>query len=96
MFTKFIVNFEIQSRHTYGVKCQSEPLPQWALADFIQSLTDSNYTLLGVETVEESEPEAVYGGEDEEEEELCAEDIVEMDWNEDEEELYIEEEEVFE
>lgn len=89
--SKFVVKFEIPSRRTYGVKCQSEPLPQWALADFIQSLTDSNYTLLGVETVEESEPEAVYGGEEEEEEELCAEDIVEMDWNEYEEEMPIEE-----
>jgi len=82
--SKFIVKFEIPSRCTYGITCQSEPLPQWALADFIQSLTDSNYTLLGVETVEEVEPEAVYSPEEEEEEELYAEDIVEMDWDEEE------------
>lgn len=94
MFTKFVVKFEIPSRRTYGIKCQSEPLPQWALADFIQSLTEAEYTLLGVETVEEVEPEAVYGGEEEEEEEeLCAEDIAEMDWEEEEyeEEMPIEE-----
>ena len=94
--SKFIVKFEIPSRRTYDIACTSEALPQWALADFIQSITEAEYTLLGVDTVEGSEPEAVYGGEEEEEEELCAEDIVEMDWNEDEEELYIEEEEVFE
>lgn len=82
--SKFVVKFEIPSRRTYGITCTSEALPQWALADFIQSLTDSNYTLLGVEAVEEVEPEAVYGGEEEEEEELCAEDIVEMDWAEEE------------
>ena len=91
MFTKFIIKFQIPSRRTYSVTCTSEPLPQWALADFIQSLTDSNYTLLGVETVEEVEPEAIYGGEDEEEEELCTEDIVEMDWDE-EPDVYEEEE----
>lgn len=84
MFTKFIVNFEMPSRRTYGIKCQSEPLPQWVLADFIQSITDAGYDLLGVETIEKCEPEAVYGGEDEDEEELCAEDIVEMDWAEEE------------
>lgn len=92
MFTKFIVSFEMPSRRTYGVKCQSEPLPQWALADFIQSITEAGYDLLEVETIEECEPEAVYGGEDEEEEELCAEDIVEMDWAEEEDELVITEE----
>lgn len=96
--SKFIVKFEIPSRRTYGITCQSEPLPQWALADFIQSLTDSNYTLLGVETVEECEPEAVYvpepGDEVEEmdEEELCSENIVEMDWDEEPEEEIMEEE----
>lgn len=87
--SKFIVKFEIPSRRTYGITCQSEPLPQWAMADFIQSLTDSNYTLLGVETVEELPPEAVYG--DEDEEELCAEDIAEMNWDE-EPDVYEEEE----
>lgn len=84
MPTKFIVKFEIPSRHTYGIKCQSEPLPQWALADFIQSITEAGYDLLEVETIEECKPEAVYGGE--EEEELYAEDIVEMDWAEEIEE----------
>lgn len=82
--SKFIIKFEIPSRRTYGITCQSEPLPQWAMADFIQSLTDAGYDLLEVETVEEVEPEAVYSPEDEDEEELCAEDIAEMDWDEEE------------
>lgn len=84
--SKFIVKFEIpsRSRRTYGITCTSEALPQWALADFIQSITEAEYTLLGVETIEQVEPEAVYGGENEEEEELCAEDIVEMNWAEEE------------
>ena len=72
---KFIVKFEIPSRRTYGITCTSEALPQWALADFIQTVTDSDYTLLGVETVDETEPEAVYGGEDEDEEELYEEEM---------------------
>lgn len=90
MFTKFIISFEMPSRRTYGVKCQSEPLPQWALADFIQSITEAGYDLLEVETIEECEPEAVYGGENEEE--FCAEDTVEMDWDDEEDELVITEE----
>ena len=78
--SKFVVRFEIPGRRTYGITCTSEALPQWALGDFIQSLTDSNYTLLGVETVEEVEPEAVYGGEEEflleEEEEVDVDEFV--------------------
>lgn len=88
--SKFVVRFEIPSRRTYGITCTSEPLPQWALADFIQSLTDSNYALLGVDTVEDVEPEAEKATY-EDEEELYPEDIVEMDWEEDEEDLYVEE-----
>lgn len=79
--SKFVVRFEIPGRRTYGITCTSEALPQWALGDFIQSLTDSNYTLLGVKTVEETEPEAVYGNEDDEEEEefLLEEEEVDVD-----------------
>lgn len=91
--SKFIIKFEIPSRRTYGITCTSEPLPQWELADFIQSLTDSNYTLLGVSTVEDVEPEAERATyeDEEDEEELYPEDIEEMDWEENEEDLYMEE-----
>lgn len=81
--SKFVIYFEIPSRPVYGITCQSEPLPQWELADFIQSITEAEYHLLKVETVEEVEPEAVYAPEELDEEQEP--DVYEEEIMEDEE-----------
>lgn len=45
----YTVTFSIPTHGYQSITCQSEPMPQGELADFIRTLTEADYTILAVD-----------------------------------------------
>ena len=45
----YTITFSIPVRYGQAITCTSESMPQGELADFIRTLTEAGYTILGVD-----------------------------------------------
>lgn len=45
----YTITFSIPVRYGHAITCTSEAMPQGELADFIRTLTEAGYTVLGMD-----------------------------------------------
>lgn len=45
----FTITFSIPTHGYQAITCTSEPMPQGELADFVRTLTEAGYTILGMD-----------------------------------------------